>query len=100
MAKGHEEKGLECPRTCRQIMVPTEDEIEALNALRDIKNRVREIKKRVRAISHSRKREDRALLGELTVEMTRLKGQWQEWDDKRQAATRERMILLGHEEES
>lgn len=100
MGKGHEEKGRECPGTCRQIKVPTDDEIAALNALRDIKNRVREVKKRMGEISHSQKREDRALLHELTGEMNRLKMRWKEWDRKRQAATRERMIQLGHEEES
>lgn len=100
MTKGHEENGLECTKSCRSIKVPTDDEIEALDNLREIKNRVREIKRRISALSHSQEQEERVSLGDLEAKMARLRRQWHDWDEKRKAATRERMILLGHEEDS
>ncbi len=100
MVELYEKHELECPKTCREIKVPTDDEVEALNMLRAIKKRAGEIKGRISELSHSQKTEDRTLLRELTLEMNRLKGHWRDWDIKRKAATRERMILLGHEEAS
>ena len=99
MIEINKKRELECLKTCRQVKVPTDDEVEALNMLRTIKQRAGEIKRRISELSLSQKAEDRALLRELGLEMTRLKGQWRDWDLKRKAATRERMILLGHEEE-
>jgi len=87
-------------KTCHQPKVPSDAEIEALNALRKIKEEVRALKRRISQISTSPEREKNLALKELENEMVRLKEQWREWDKKREVATRERMILLGHEEAS
>ena len=88
----------DCSKTCNKPKVPSDDEIEALNALRKIKEEVRALKRKITKISASQEGEENAALNELRNEMARLKEEWQEWDKKRKVATRERMILLGHEE--
>ena len=80
-------------KDCKQIEVPTEDELIALNTMRAIKERVREIKKRI-----SNREGDAGEISELEGEMERLRTEWKEWENNWEDARRERMILLGHEE--
>jgi predicted nuclease with TOPRIM domain len=77
-------------KCCKRLEVPSEDEVVALNAMRAIKDRVRDLRKRLSEISES--------ILELEQEMAELKVQWNDWEEKREKAARERMILLGHEE--
>ena len=84
--------------SCQPVEVPTRDELVALNALRAIKDRVREIKKELSDISYSEKKEDKDKKMGLETDMKRLKSEWKEWEEKKEHAARERMILLGHEE--
>ena len=70
----------------------------ALNAMRAIKERVRDLKNRLSEVSSSHKDEDRTEALELEKKMEALKAQWNEWEEKRKKAAKERMILLGHEE--
>ena len=85
-------------KSCKPIEVPTEDELIALNAMRTIKDRSKEVKKRLSEISFIDGDENAEKILELEREMEQLKAEWREWERKRKDATRERMILLGHEE--
>lgn len=86
----------ECKQACRPVEVPSEDEQTALNAMRVIKARVRDIKKSMTETPSTYMDSDVSM--ELERELARLKAEWIEWERKRDKASRERMILLGHEE--
>lgn len=92
--------GLDNVNACSGKMeVPTPREREALAAMKSIKERVREIKKRLDELNAL---EDHAYGEEIVSmegEMARLKQEWDSWEAKRDAAAKERMILLGHETE-
>lgn len=92
-------KSTSCEKICKGIEVPTDDEVEALNAMKILKLRVREIKHKISEISSDKKRGDRSGLWKLERDLSLLKKKWDRWEGKRKKATRERMILLGHEEE-
>jgi len=94
---GQKNEAKMCQKSCGNIQVPTEDEVAALNAMRDIKVRVREIKKRLSEISGSKKTEDSHVRSALEKEMAQLRESWHEWEKKRKAAANLRMVLLGHE---
>jgi hypothetical protein len=85
-----------CGHGCRRMDVPSEEEVEALNAMREIKKRVRELR---RAVSHPCSNQPAQNEGPqpLELEMERLKKEWKDWEEKRKEAARIRMILLGHE---
>jgi hypothetical protein len=85
---------------CKKLEVPSEDEVVALSAMRAIKERVRELKKRLSELSSSQKDEDKEEALELEKKIEELRAQWNEWEEKRKKAAKERMILLGHEEVS
>ncbi len=87
-----------CETTCKQVEVPTEDEVEALNAMREVKERVRSIKERISKLSDSRDALDMEERSRLEKEMVRLKSEWVNLEKRRNEAARERMVLLGHEE--
>jgi chromosome segregation ATPase len=91
------ETSAEVDSCCKKLEVPSEDEVVALNAMRAIKERVRDLKKRLSEISSSHKGEDKAEAQELEKRMQALKAQWNDWEEKRKKAAKERMILLGHE---
>ncbi|MDZ7696930.1 MAG: hypothetical protein U5R49_08440 [Deltaproteobacteria bacterium] len=71
--------------------VPSDKETEALTAMKAIKERVRHLKA-------SKGKADPGDSEALDNELARLKTDWETWEDKRAAAAKERMILLGHEE--
>ncbi len=84
--------------TCAgRIEVPTEKEREALAALKAIKERVRVLKKQLSSLGPTAKGDtpERRAAEE---EMASLKVQWKQWEERREEAIRERMILLGHQE--
>lgn len=87
-----------CETSCRKVKVPTQEEVEALNAMRDVKERVRALKKRLSEISVSPV--DRALeeRSRLEQEILQLKSEWEALEQRRREAARKRMVLLGHEE--
>jgi chromosome segregation ATPase len=85
-----------CGSGCQRIEVPSREEVEALNAMREIKKKVRELNKAISPLSTNRPGE-KAALQRLELEMERLKEDWKEWEQKRKEAARVRMILLGHE---
>jgi len=87
-----------CFHSCKKIDVPTEEELCALNELRCIKERVRELKKKISDLSAGLMPGTRDDLMVLEKEMADLKEEWLSWEDKRQQAARERMIILGHEQ--
>lgn len=88
-----------CTQLCKGVDVPSEEEMEALNALRAIKEKVRDLKKQRTELSSSNENGNGARISELDEEMALLKNDWDEWEAKRNEAARQRMIILGHESE-
>ena len=82
---------------CKKTEVPSEDEVVALNAMRAIKERVRQLKTRLSEMSSSKRDEEKGEALALEEQMEELKAEWNEWEEKRKKAAKERMILLGHE---
>jgi hypothetical protein len=87
-----------CSVRCEGAEVPGKEELAALNAMRAIKARGKHLKKRLAEIESSSRQEDREAARALEVELERLRRKWKEWEKKREEATRQRMILLGHHE--
>jgi hypothetical protein len=87
-----------CVHSCKKIDVPTEEEVCALNELRCIKERVRGLKKKISDLSAGLVAGTQDDLLVMEKEMADLKEEWLTWEEKRQQAARERMIILGHEE--
>jgi hypothetical protein len=85
-------------KICKGIDVPTDNEVEALSAMKALKIRVREIKKKISGISLTNKKGKNESLLALEKDLMRIKEEWDRWDKKRSKAARERMVLLGHEE--
>ena len=85
-------------KDCKGLDLPTDDEVEALDAMRALKFRVRGIKKKISKISQGREEGETDSLSVLEAELATLKEEWNRWEEKRKNAARERMILLGHEE--
>jgi hypothetical protein len=83
---------------CKGVNIPTDDEVEALSALKALKLRVREVKKKISEISSTEKKGATQSLRALDQDLVRLKKEWDRWEEKRSKAARERMIMLGHEE--
>ena len=92
--------GLDNMNTCTGKMeIPTPREREALAAMKSTKERVREIKKRLNELKALKEDAHAEEVVSLETEMARLKQEWDSWETKRDAAAKERMILLGHETE-
>ena len=81
-----------------RIKVPTDEEVEALAALKSIKNRFRETKERLNSLKAAENDANSKEIVELEGELASLKAEWINWEEKRQKAAKKRMILLGHEE--
>ena len=92
--------GMENPdHTCPgKIEIPTEKEKEALGAMKSIKEQVRTLKKSLASLEASGRDEDANEILTKEKELDRLKEDWNRWEEKRKAAAKERMIILGHEE--
>jgi len=85
-------------RTCAGKMeVPTPKEQEALAAMKSIKERVRALKNRLASLHASDSDEGADKIFTVENELARLKVDWDRWEEKRKAAAKERMIILGHE---
>ena len=82
--------------SCKPIEIPTDDEVRALDALREIKERVRKLKETM--VSESEYGSFSAEKIQAESELLQLKKEWKEWDKKRESAERERMTALGHTE--
>jgi hypothetical protein len=86
-------------RTCPgKVEVPTEKEREALGAMKSIKERVRELKRHLASLDTLGLDQDAGEILTKENELARLKVDWNRWEEKRKAAAKERMIILGHEE--
>jgi hypothetical protein len=88
----------ELPSCPGKLEVPTPAEKEALDKMRDIKERVRPLKSRMAALKDSGHDEGALEISELEKELSHLKNEWDKWEQKRQKAAKERMVFLGHEE--
>ena len=93
MEKAEQEK-----TCCKMMELPSDDELTALNAMRSIKEKVRDIKKQLSEADVVKEESDSKKGSTLEKEMTRLKAEWDLWEQKRKEAERARMIALGHEE--
>ena len=90
----------DAPTSCQgKLQVPTEKEREALAAMKSIKERVRALKKRLTALKASGRDETTGEILALEKELAQLKVRWGKWEQTRQKAAKERMVLLGHEKE-
>ena len=96
----HLKRTFGCTELCKGVEVPSRDEIEALEAMRIIKDRVRDLKKEISDLSPPNSDKSAQRKFELEKELARLKAEWNEWEVRRKEAARARMILLGHEEVS
>ena len=86
-------------RACPGKMeIPTLKEQEALAVMKSIKERVRVLKNRLASLDASDRDEDAGEILTVENELARLKAEWDQWEEKRKAAAKERMIILGHEE--
>jgi hypothetical protein len=83
---------------CGKVEFPTAEELAALDAMRNIKKQARELKGRLSKIASGGVGEKPGEAGALEEELERLKRQWESWEQKREKAAHERMVLLGHEE--
>jgi hypothetical protein len=92
------EKRIEFPLCPDKPKVPSDEEMEALAALKSIKERVRAVRKRVASLDAGPATPEPVLREDLERELTLLKGEWEGWEKRRRAAARERMIRLGHED--
>jgi hypothetical protein len=93
-----QENPLGCGEGCREVEVPIEQELKALNALRAIKSQVREIKKQISDLTENQGQDKDEKIKSLELQLAELKQDWNRWDVKRKEAARIRMIMLGHEE--
>ena len=91
-----ESSDLTCPG---KMEVPTPKEQEALAAMKSIKERVREIKRRLSKLKDAGPGRVAVEITALENELDRLKTKWDQWEEKRRSAAKERMIILGHEED-
>ncbi|MBW1783307.1 MAG: hypothetical protein JRL30_21510 [Deltaproteobacteria bacterium] len=67
--------------------------------MRSIKERVREMKGRLSRLKDAGPGRDVVEMADLENKLVQLKQEWNHWEEKRSAAARERMIILGHEED-
>ena len=81
-----------------KLRIPSEKEQAILAAMRASKERVRALKRRLAALSSSRAPEAREERARIEQELTQRREEWQRLEAQRDEATRERMVLLGHEE--
>jgi hypothetical protein len=89
---------VELPACPGKLEVPTPAEKDALDKMRGIKERVRPLKTRLNELKESGHDEGAQEILELENELSHLKMEWDKWEQIRQKAAKERMILLGHEE--
>lgn len=92
------EKPTPYKKLCKGIELPSDNEVEALGAMRALKLRVREIKKEISEISQNKDKDGAGSITVLENELMALKREWNRLEEKRRNAARERMILLGHDE--
>ncbi|MBW1998401.1 MAG: hypothetical protein JRJ29_10620 [Deltaproteobacteria bacterium] len=85
-----------CQDICSEREIPDKNELEALNAMRRIKERVRTIKRKIDDL-RSREGNGSPEVKTLQEEVKRLRDEWNLWEKRREEAARERMIKLGHE---
>ncbi len=100
MDKSDNKKGEFLLPTCSgKKEVPSQKELEALDAMKAIKDRVRPLKKQLASLKSSGNDENAGEISELQEELAGLKVEWDNWEEKRQKAAKERMIMLGHEDD-
>ena len=86
-------------KKCKGIDVPSDNEVEALSAMKALKLRVREVKKEISNISSTGQEKGTQSLLVLEQDLVRLKKEWDHWEEKRSKAAKKRMVLLGHEKD-
>ena len=86
--------------TCAGKMeIPTPGERAALSAMKSLKERARGIKKRIDELKGLKDDTCAEEIVSLEEQLILLKKEWKVLERKRDAAAKERMILLGHETE-
>jgi hypothetical protein len=99
MKKIHKRDGGGELATCpSKPKVPSDGEVEALEALRAIKEQARSLKRELALLHEKHTRGDAAAVSTIQKKLSRLRAEWNSWEKRRRSAARERMILLGHED--
>ena len=88
----------ELPSCPGKLEVPTPKEKEALDKMRNIKDQARKLKSRLAELEDSDDEKGSREIAELRKGLSDLKVSWDKWEQMRQEAAKERMIILGHEE--
>lgn len=94
----NKENACECGNLCREIRVPSEDELVALNAMRSVREKARVLKQQLGRLERSETGMEKPEGDRMMQELDRLKREWDEWERRKERAANERMILLGHED--
>lgn len=98
MSKGSVPEGNKFPLCPGKPKVPSDGEVEALKALKSIKEQLRSARSRLKFSGAGPESADDRRTESVEAEIARLKREWDAWETRRKAAARERMILLGHEQ--
>jgi hypothetical protein len=96
--RSEEKERCGCRSLCGGIQVPTDAERVALNAMRSIRDQARALREKMARFETGGSAEEESERVRMRQEIDRLRREWQEWEKKRERASKERMILLGHEE--
>ncbi|MEW6665559.1 MAG: hypothetical protein AB1512_10130 [Thermodesulfobacteriota bacterium] len=87
-----------CKNLCREVEIPSDDELVALNAMRSIREKAKALREEMDRLQKT----EPAQAGPERIRMQRqldlLKQEWQEWEKKKNIAAKEKMVLLGHED--
>ncbi len=87
-----------CADLCGRVLVPTDEELAALNAMREIKGEAVLLKERIKTLEKTGVDDSIPERADIEKKLERLKSEWLEWEGKRKKAAKQRMILLGHED--
>jgi hypothetical protein len=90
------QESCECQAGCRPLLIPTDEEVKALDALRSIKVRVREIKQKLKGLGAHEPGITDDKRDQFEQRLERLRAEWRVWEKRREEAARMRMVLLGH----
>ncbi|RJR18811.1 MAG: hypothetical protein C4582_11220 [Desulfobacteraceae bacterium] len=92
--KGEDFPILGCPGS---IEIPTQKEQKALERLRTIKKSVRELKERLGKLESNVQEIDHQEISRIKTALEELREDWGKWQQRREQAAADRMVLLGHE---
>ncbi len=97
--KPYSSRGTPLPMCGQEKAVPTPREERVLRAMYSVKMRVREIKRKRASLKQEDQQGHAEALRALEDELKKLKAEWSRLEKERKEAAKERMILLGHDQD-